>query len=86
MGERDMTVITSIEAQQDLQKWLKRAANGEDIIIKVLGLPPIRLVPNQQQKKRTLGSLKDKIILSTDFNGALPDDIAESFYPSSEDK
>lgn len=81
-----MTVITSIEAQQDLQKWLKRAANGEDIVIQDPGLPPIRLVANQQQQKRTLGSLKDKIILSDDFNGALPDDIGESFYPSSEDK
>ena len=46
-----MTVITSIEAQQDLQNGLSLSNNGEDIIIQDPGLPPIRLVASQQQNE-----------------------------------
>jgi len=76
-----MTIVTSKEAQEQLQELLRRVANGEQICIQDPNLPPINLVIKTTPQKRTLGKLKGKIVISADFDAPLPKDEEKHFYP-----
>ena len=76
-----MTIVTSKEAQEQLQELLLRAANGEQICIQDSNLPPINLVVNFSPKKRILGKLKGKVVISADFDAPLPKKEEKYFYP-----
>ena len=79
-----MTIVTSQEAQERLQELLLRVANGEQVCIQDPNLPTINLVLNSPPKKRTLGQLKGKVILSDDFDAPLSKDEESQFYPDSD--
>ena len=76
-----MTIVTSKEAQERLQELLLRVVNGEQVCIQDPNLPPINLVVNAPQKKRVLGKLKGKIVITDDFDAALSKDEENRFYP-----
>ena len=79
-----MTIVTSQEAQERLQELLLRVANGEQVSIQDPNLPTINLVLNSPPKKRILGQLKGKVILSDDFDAPLSKEEENQFYPDSD--
>lgn len=68
------------EAKTNLSKLLNKVKEGQEVIIAKAGNPVARLVPyTDKLSKRVPGSAKDKIIVSPDFNDALPEHILKEF-------
>jgi len=68
------------EAKTNLSKLLNKVKEGQEVIIAKAGNPVARLVPyTDKLPKRVPGSAKDKIIISPDFNDALPEHILKVF-------
>ena len=69
------------EAKTNFSKLVIQASKGEEIIIARAGKPIAKLVALEKPKKaRKPGSAKGQIIMSDDFDTALPDDVLSSFY------
>lgn len=60
-------------AKRTLSQLVKRAANGEIIFISCYGQEEAVLV--RAKPKKHLGLLKDKLMISDDFNAPLPPEI-----------
>ena len=68
------------EAKTHLSRLLARVAGGEEIIIAKAGKPIARLVPVEEPPpRRTPGSAKGRVLLSSDFDAPLPDSILDAF-------
>ncbi len=68
-----MTVVTVHQAKTNLSRLLKKAAEGEEVIIARGSKPVARLVPVGEAKgKRQPGSLKGKLHVGPEFFEALP--------------
>ena len=68
-------IVTIHEAKTNLSQLLRRASNGEEIIISRGSKPVARLVPIGERKdKRQPGSLKGRFSISPEFSEPLPDD------------
>ena len=76
-----MAVTVNIhEAKTNFSKLLARAIRGEEVIIAKAGTPVARLVPFKEQPlRRVPGTAVGKLLISPDFDAALPDDVLEAF-------
>lgn len=79
--------INIYEAKAKLSELLKRAEQGEEIIISRAGVPIAKLVPITQVRERKLkfGEWKGKMWIADDFDGPLPPEIQAAFDGESED-
>ena len=70
------------EAQIQLIQLLKRARQGEEIIIAEAGRPVARLVPiDKPVAPRVPGSAAGQVVIANDFDTPLPESILEAFEP-----
>jgi prevent-host-death family protein len=68
-----MTVVTVHQAKTNLSRLIKKAAQGEEVIIARGPKPVARLVPVGEIKgKRQPGSLKGKLRVGREFFEPLP--------------
>ena len=73
-------VIAMHYAKSNLSSLVKRAANGETILIGAYGHAEAMLVPiNSAQLKKKIGLLAGKIIVPDDFNNPLPEAVIANF-------
>ena len=65
-----MMIIANIyEAKTNLSKLIKKALEGEEVILAKLGKPVVKLVPTiKKGNKIKFGLLKGKIKISSDFD------------------
>ncbi len=74
------TKVNIHEAKTHFSKLLERVARGEEIVIARAGKPVARLVPFKESvAKRIPGTAKGKIIIASDFDAPLPDDLLKTF-------
>ena len=73
--------INIYEAKAKLSELLKRAEQGEEIIISRAGEPIAKLVPITPVRERKLkfGKWKGKMWIADDFDGPLPPDLQAAF-------
>ncbi len=78
-----MTTITIEKAQQDLAALVRRALEGEEIVIESLGteavkLAPVIAAPTQREQPRASyrgrGALKGQLVVGPEFFDPLSDD------------
>lgn len=70
-----MTIVTVHQAKTNLSRLIKKAAQGEEVIIARGPKPVARLVPVGEVKgKRQPGSLKGKLRVEPEFFETLPVD------------
>ena len=68
-----MSVVTIHEAKTNLSRLIKKASEGEEVIIARGAKPVARLVPVGEVKgKRQPGSLKGKLHVAAEFFEPLP--------------
>src|SRR5260370_21974057 len=68
-----MTVVTVHQAKTNLSRLLKKASNGEEVIIARGSKPVARLVPGGEGKgKRQPGSFKGELRVRPEFFEPLP--------------
>ncbi len=68
------------EAKTHLSELVDRAAAGEEIIIAKAGVPTARLVPLRAvHEGRVPGGWAGKMIIASDFDAPLPDDLLDAF-------
>jgi prevent-host-death family protein len=78
-----VTQVGIREARAKLSQLVRRAENGEDIVIARNGRPAARLVPvaTANALSSVHGALRGRIEIAEDFDD-LPEDIAEAFAPT----
>lgn len=80
MGAKTVTIH---EAKTNLSKLIKRACEGEDIIIARGSEPVARLVPLKSKKRakaqRPLGLFKGQFTIGPEFFEPLPEDELEAW-------
>ena len=70
------TTVNIHEAKTHLSQLLQRVSTGEEIIIAKAGTPVARLVPfTEQVVERLPGSAKGLLVLASDFDDPLSEDI-----------
>lgn len=75
-----MTTVTIEKAEKELASLVKRAIEGEEIIISDDGAPAVKLQP-VESSYRGRGILKGKIRVSDeDLFGPLPEDELKRWY------
>lgn len=74
------------EAKTHFSKLINLSLQGEEVIIARSGKPLIRLMPYQEEEKKTRqgGQLKGLIQISDDFDAPLPDELLKQFYGNEE--
>ena len=77
-----MTTVSVYDARAALSRLIKRALEGEDIVITSKGKPTVRLVPVEAEPptQRQLGQLQGYMTVPDSFFEPLPDDILDAFY------
>jgi prevent-host-death family protein len=73
-----MTMVNVHEAKTRLSKLLEQVEAGQEIIIARNGHPVARLVPIPSRRRRP-GRLRGKVIMSRDFDAALPATLRSAF-------
>jgi prevent-host-death family protein len=64
------------DAQNNLREWVKRALQGDEVIIAEADKPLVRLVPiAQSDQPRVAGLNQGEIWVSDDFDQPLPDEF-----------
>lgn len=72
-----MSTVTVHEAKTHLSRLIRRALEGEEIVISRGKDPLVRLVPiKKPRRKRVIGDYKGRIDISDDFDAPL-EDLAE---------
>lgn len=77
-----MTMVNTREARAHWSRLVKRAAEGETIIIARAGKPVARLVPLDPAPvdvSRRLGFMEGDVKIPEDFDRMMEDEIAEMF-------
>jgi prevent-host-death family protein len=73
--EKDLGTFTIQEAKKNLSQLIKRACEGEEVIIARGSNPVARLIPVAEiKKKRRPGSMKGRISIGPEFFEPLSDD------------
>lgn len=73
-----MVNVSVHQAKTQLSKLLRQVAEGRSIVIENRGRPVARLVPYEADEhagQRIWGRDTDKVIVHSDFDAPLPDDI-----------
>jgi len=68
-----MTQVNVHEAKTNLSKLIKKATNGDEVIIARGNKPLIKLVPIKNVGQRKIGTAKGQIWYADDFNEPLED-------------
>lgn len=69
-----MTIANMYEAKTHLSKLIKKALQGEEVILAKSGKPLVKLVPAKVEKKDIkFGLMKGKIQMSEDFGDFGPE-------------
>ncbi len=72
------TQVNVAEAKAKLSDLVKRAANGEDIVIARAGKPQVRLVAVPKRTRlREFGQLKGRIVLHPGWQDDVTDDFED---------
>lgn len=76
-----MQVISMHQAKSNLSSLVKRAANGEPILIGAYGKAETMLIPASAEPKvkKWIGVLAGKLIVPDDFDAPLPNEIQAAF-------
>lgn len=76
-----MEVISMHQAKSTLSQLVKRAANGETILIRAYGKINAKLVPATPPTapQKRIGILAGKLTVPEDFDAPLPDDVLAAF-------
>jgi prevent-host-death family protein len=75
-----MTKVSVHEAKTHLSRLLKKAADGEEVIITRGSTPVARIVPiGVTSGKRVPGSMKDTLVVGPEFFDPLPLDELEGW-------
>jgi len=76
-----MEVISMHQAKSTLSQLVKRASNGETILIGAYGKINAKLVPVTQPTtpQKRIGILAGKLTVPDDFDAPLPDDVLAAF-------
>ena len=69
-----------LEAKTKLSELIRKAEQGEEVIIARAGVPAVVLKPCDLPEKRQLGEFKGLVTISDDFDDPLPDEILDLFY------
>ncbi len=68
------------EAKTHFSRLLGRVERGEEIVIARAGRPVARLLPMRSpNKERTLGLDKETMVIASDFDAPLPEDLLAEF-------
>lgn len=68
------------EAKTHLSRLLRRVESGEEVLIKRAGEPVARMVAVRATGgTRVLGTERERILISEDFDAPLPDDLLALF-------
>lgn len=74
------------EIPTDFTELLRRVLSGEEVIISQAGTPIARIVPiGEQSLPRIAGLDKGKVIIASDFDAPLPEDILNGFLNPADD-
>lgn len=68
-----MEIVNSYEAKTHLSKLIRRALDGERIVIAKAGKPLVELLPFRQQERRVGGIWKGQVHMAGDFDASLPE-------------
>ncbi|MEA5552629.1 type II toxin-antitoxin system Phd/YefM family antitoxin [Anabaena cylindrica UHCC 0172] len=75
------------EGQAEFAELLRRVREGEEVIISQAGTPIARIIPiSEQILSRIPGLDRGKVIISSDFDALLPDDILNAFINPTEEE
>jgi prevent-host-death family protein len=75
-------LVNMHESKTNLSKLIKRALDGEEILIAINGEPKVKLTPvKRMRKKRIPGTAKGKGRVPNSFFEPLPDDVMRYFAP-----
>lgn len=73
-------IINIYEAKTHFSKLIARVMSGEEVVIGKAGRPIARLIPYEKiPARREPGTGIKSIVVSPDFDAALPDEIIEEF-------
>jgi prevent-host-death family protein len=78
-----MTRINVSRAQAELLELVRRASEGEEIVIEDAGQPLARIVSLEGAPRRP-GRLKGRVKLAPDFDAPLPEELRRAFGGESE--
>jgi len=74
------TVFTIHQAKTNLSRLIKKASNGDEVIISRGSTPVARLVPvGEIRGQRRPGALKGQLVVGPEFFDALPADELSSW-------
>ena len=74
-----MVMVNSYEAKTQLSKLIRRALEGERIVIAKAGKPLVELRPYREQEPRKGGIWRGKVKMAEDFDQPLTDLEAEIY-------
>lgn len=66
-----MEIVNSYEAKTHLSRLIRRALDGERIVIARAGKPLVELLPYREQERRVGGIWKGKVHMADDFDDPL---------------
>jgi len=67
------------QAKAKLSRLVRDANTGQTVIITNGSTPVARLVPYHKSSKRLLGCERDKIVIASDFDDPLPEEMLLGF-------
>lgn len=67
-----MVAVNMLDAKSHLSALVKKAQEGEYVVIAKAGRPVVRLVPVEALPPREPGRLRGKIVLAQDFDATVP--------------
>ena len=74
------TIINIHDAKTHLSRIVEDVAAGAEVVIAKAGRPMARLVPLESAAgTKSLGQLRDRLVVPDDFNEPLPPDVAATF-------
>lgn len=74
-----MATVGMHEAKTHLSDLVRRAENGEEVIIQRSGTPVARLVAVRVRPAQRMGVDQGTFTVPDDFDDALPDDVLDDF-------
>lgn len=74
-----MVMVNSYEAKTQLSRLIRRALEGERIVIAKAGKPLVELRPYREQERRKGGIWRGKVKMAEDFDEPLTDLEAEIY-------
>ena len=75
-----METVNIYDAKTRLSQLVDKAAAGEDVVVSRNGRPLVRITRlTEEQPQVRFGVLKGEVVIDSDFDAPLPDDIQAAF-------